>query len=394
MTIYSADASGTPGTELHVLSGTISGTGEMTFSAPANTILEASTSYFLHFEDTSTTPALHNYGVQTVDDGLTDSGLSGWTIGERYSKNGTAAWNQWTNVYLAIELTGSAVAGNTPPTASNNTVTTNEDTAYTFTAANFNFADTDGGTLALVEVVTPPTVGTLALNTTPVTPNQDVAASDIGNLVFTPAANANGTGYASFTFKVSDGTDKSDSAYTMTVNVTAVNDAATGVPTISGTARVGETLTAVTTDIADADGLPDSFTYQWVRVDGSDETDIASATSGTYTLVDDDLGKTVKVKVSFTDDDATDEGPLTSAETATIMAATANSPPAFSDATLTREVAENTAADVNVGAVIPEATDADNDTLEYSMEGDGRGLVQLQRIDAADLDQVGCDLQL
>ena len=48
----------------------------------------------------------------------------------------------------------------------------------------------------------------------------------------------------------------------------------------------------------------------------------------------------------------------------------ANSAPVFSDATLTRSVAENSAADVNVGAVIPEATDADvGATLEYSMEG-------------------------
>ena len=371
VTIYSADASGMPGTELHVLSGTISGTGEMTFSAPANTILEPSTSYFLYFEDTNETDPPHDYKIQTTIDEDTDSGLSGWTVGHRYSKNGIAAWNQRTSGYFGIELTGSAVAGNTPPTASNNTVTTNEDTAYTFAVANFNFADTDGDTLALVEVVTPPTVGTLALNTTPVTPNQDVAASDIGNLVFTPAANANGTGYASFTFKVSDGTAKSDSTYTMTVNVTAVNDPATGLPTISGTARVGETLTAATTDIADADGLPASFSYQWVRVDNGTDADISGATSSTYTLVDGDLGKTVKVEVSVTDDGGTDEGPLTSAETATIEAAPANSAPEFSDATLTREVAENTSPNVGIGEVIPEATDADvGATLEYSMEGD------------------------
>ena len=223
---------------------------------------------------------------------------------------------------LALLSFAAQAQTNTPPTASNNTVTTNEDTAYTFAAANFNFADTDGdtdgGTLALVEVVTLPTVGTLALNTTPVTPNQDVAASDIGNLVFTPAANANGTGYASFTFKVSDGTDKSASAYTMTVNVTAVNDAATGLPTISGTVRVGETLTAVTTDIADADGLPASFSHQWVRVDNGIDTDISGATISTYTLVDDDLGKTIKVAVSFTDDGGSSEE-RTSAETTSVL---------------------------------------------------------------------------
>ena len=47
-----------------------------------------------------------------------------------------------------------------------------------------------------------------------------------------------------------------------------------------------------------------------------------------------------------------------------------NTAPVFSSTTATREVAENSAAGTNVGAVIPEATDADSgDTLTYSMEG-------------------------
>ena len=46
-----------------------------------------------------------------------------------------------------------------------------------------------------------------------------------------------------------------------------------------------------------------------------------------------------------------------------------NNAPVFSPATATREVAENSAAGTNVGAVIPEATDANADTLTYSMGG-------------------------
>ena len=41
----------------------------------------------------------------------------------------------------------------------------------------------------------------------------------------------------------------------------------------------------------------------------------------------------------------------------------------FSDNTLTRSIAENTAANQNVGAAIPAATDADGDSLTYTMEG-------------------------
>ena len=114
------------------------------------------------------------------------------------------------------------------PTASNSSVMTNEDTAYTFAASDFNFSDPDvGDALASVTVVTLPAAGTLALDGAVVTAGQSVPAADIGKLAFTSAANANGTGYASFTFKVSDGTNESAS-YTMTVNVTAVNDPATG----------------------------------------------------------------------------------------------------------------------------------------------------------------------
>ena len=79
----------------------------------------------------------------------------------------------------------------------------------------------------------------------------------------------------------------------------AANSPATGVPTISGTAQVGETLTANTSGVADEDGLDEvSFTYQWL----ADDSGISGATNATYTLVDADEGKAIKVEVTFTDD--------------------------------------------------------------------------------------------
>ena len=103
------------------------------------------------------------------------------------------------------------------------------------------------------------------------------------------------------------------------------NSPATGAPTITGTARVGETLTADTSGIADADGLTNvTYGYQWIRNDGSSDTDIAGAADSTYTLEAADAGGTVKVRVSFTDD-ADNEESLTSAATATVDAAP-NSP--------------------------------------------------------------------
>ena len=119
-----------------------------------------------------------------------------------------------------------------------------------------------------------------------------------------------------------------------TVSVTdqgaTVNSPATGAPTISGTAQVGQTLTAATSGIMDSNGLATpGYTYQWIRVDGGTDANISGATSSTYTLVAADLGKTIKVKVSFTDDDSNAET-LTSAATAAVTAA-ATVPDAIAD---------------------------------------------------------------
>ena len=112
---------------------------------------------------------------------------------------------------------------NTLPTAANNTVTTAEQMPYTFEADDFGFVDTDtGDTLASVKIVTLPAVGTLALDGAAVTLNQVVTKAQIDDddLTFTPVTGASGTDYANFTFKVNDGTGDSDSAYTMTIDVT------------------------------------------------------------------------------------------------------------------------------------------------------------------------------
>ena len=97
------------------------------------------------------------------------------------------------------------------------------------------------------------------------------------------------------------------------LRVTA-NRAATGAPSITGTPRVGETLTADASSVADADGLTNvAFSYQWMRLDGAIGTNIGTGSSS-YTLVAEDSGKKIKVRVAFTDD-AGNEEDLTSAAT-------------------------------------------------------------------------------
>ena len=83
-----------------------------------------------------------------------------------------------------------------------------------------------------------------------------------------------------------------------------VNSPATGAPAITGTVQVGEELTVGTSGIADEDGLENAtFGYQWLAGD----SDIAGAAGPAYTLADTDEGKTVRVRVSFTDDSGNDE---------------------------------------------------------------------------------------
>ena len=56
-------------------------------------------------------------------------------------------------------------------------------------------------------------------------------------LTFTPARDAHGDAYTTFTFKVNDGTVDSASAYTMTIDVTDAPLPVCGVPDIAGAGR-------------------------------------------------------------------------------------------------------------------------------------------------------------
>ena len=111
-------------------------------------------------------------------------------------------------------------------------------------------------------------------------------------------------------------TDDADNEESLTSEPTAEvaakpNSPATGQPAITGTALVEETLTADTSGIADADGLDSvSYSYQWL----AEDVEISGATDSTYTLADADIGKTISLKVTFTDDRGHGEE-LTSAAT-------------------------------------------------------------------------------
>ena len=158
------------------------------------------------------------------------------------------------------------VAVNDAPTGGNRTVTTAEDTEFTFTTADFPFSDVDGDALARVRIDTLPADGTVLLSGVAVTAGQIITVANItaGNLTFRPDSNENGSPYTTFTFSVGDASSFVASASTMTVNVTPVNDAPTsGNRTVTTAEDTDFTFTTADFPFSDVDG--DSLTR--IRID-------------------------------------------------------------------------------------------------------------------------------
>ncbi|MBK7421190.1 MAG: cadherin domain-containing protein [Nitrospira sp.] len=233
---------------------------------------------------------------------------------------------------------------NEAPSGTNATVTITEDTAHILTAANFGFSDVDAGdALSAVRIDTLPTAGTLTLSGTAVTAGQVITPADLaaGQLVFTPAANANGTGYARVTFSVRDSTNLYDpTPNTLTVNVTAVNDRPTDLSlsanTVAEHAANGTVVGTVTGSDPDAG---DTKSYSLTNTAGGRFA--INRTTGALTVANSTLlnyeaatSHAVTVRV-------TDRGGLTYDETFTINLTNVNEAPSGTNATVT--ITEDTA---------------------------------------------------
>ena len=81
-----------------------------------------------------------------------------------------------------------------------------EDTDLTIGKDDFGFTDADSNQLLAVKINSLPVAGVLKLDGTDVSVGQSIAVTDIvaNKLVYSPVANANGAGYASFDFQVQD----------------------------------------------------------------------------------------------------------------------------------------------------------------------------------------------
>jgi T1SS-143 domain-containing protein len=159
-------------------------------------------------------------------------------------------------------LTVTVLDVNQAPSGSNATLSVLEDGSKAFTGADFGFSDSDGDSLMSVKITAFSGGGTLSYNGGAVP--AEIAVANLGLLVFTPAENANGNGYANITFQVRDnggvgggGTDLDPTSNQLTINVTPVNDApAATISNLSYSATEGSNLILSGTgmSVSDIDG--------------------------------------------------------------------------------------------------------------------------------------------
>ncbi|WP_395347358.1 Ig-like domain-containing protein [Variovorax sp. UC122_21] len=266
------------------------------------------------------------------------------------------------------------VGANTPPDSADATISGTEDTPVVLGTANFAFTDADAGqALANVRIDTLPANGTLLLDGVAVATGQVISAADIaaGRLSFVPAANGNGTGYASFSFSVQD----SGGAFDTTPNrisfdIAPVNDAPVGTPdTVNAVEDTPLTIpaSALLGNDSDADG--DTLTI----------TSVQGAVNGTVSLVGGNVVFTPNANyngpASFTYT-VSDGNGGSSTVTVTVNVAAANDAPMASPDTVA--ATEDTPLTIPSSVLLGNDTDVDGDALSIvSVQDATNGTVSL-----------------
>ena len=288
----------------------------------------------------------------------------------------------------AADVDGDTLTYSVSTAPANGTVTLGANGNFTYTpAANFNGTDSfvitvsdgNGGTATANVSVTvnavndAPVAGNSSLNTAEDTPgNGTVTATDVendpltysvvtgpinGTLVFnsdgtfTYTPNANFNGSDSFTYRANDGSDDSNAA-TVSITVTAVNDA----PTATGTTVSTDEDTAANGAITAADVDDDTLTYSVTTAPNNGTVTLGANGNFTYTpaanfnggdsfviTVNDGNGGTATAAVSVTIN-AVNDAPVAQASMLTTLEGSAGS-----------------------GTVT--ATDVENDPLTFSVVG-------------------------
>ena len=302
--IYESDGA-SPGDKVYDLSGNVSSTGYRVFLAPYGAVLDSNTTYFFVIHKGSGTGTFKPRETWSYD--ADSNPQAGWSIAQvsLYSRNSNDNWDVTGGGGLKIGVFGRDRAVNSAPSGKPSIIGTVQigqnliadvlqitDPNGLLSGATFNYQwiRVDGGRETEIS-------GATLRTYVPV-------SDDVGKRLKVRVTFTDSGGYdevlvsdASGVVRMSDG-----------------NAPAEGKPVVNGIVQLysfltGDysVLTADTSSIGDEDGLPGSFSYQWVHVDGSTETNILGAMGSNYILGYDDVGKQLKVRVTFTDNGGYDE---------------------------------------------------------------------------------------
>ncbi len=194
---------------------------------------------------------------------------------------------------------------NDAPAGTDDSITTSENTPKVLSLDDFGtYSDPENDPLAKIQITQLATNGTLqywnGATWAAVTTNQELTVTQIlqGQVRFAPDAGESGSNYATVQFKVSDGQAYSASAYTLTVNVMAGNQAPVANADTNAVAEEGCAVAAVnatgnvlTDGTDDSDPESQTLTVSAVTFDGYTKA-VAGATTikglyGTLTIYTD-----------------------------------------------------------------------------------------------------------
>jgi hypothetical protein len=266
----------------------------ITYTATANGTANTTSSTAIAFAFSAAVSDLSANDITIAGSSVTKGALTG--SGQTWSLGITAAAAG--NVTVSINKTGIESASKTvtvhkaaetpppPPPALTGTVsvTGTAQVGQTLTAATTSLGGS--GAISYVWQRSDSATGTFAVITGAVSSTYALAAADLGKYIRVTASRADNSGTVS-------------SSPTTAVVLPPL----TGTVSVTGTAQVGQTLTAATTSL----GGSGAISYGWQRSDSAAGTfaAITGAVSSTYTLAAADLGKYIRATASRADNSGT-----------------------------------------------------------------------------------------
>ena len=306
-----AVTSATPAAPTNTAVPAISGTAQQgqTLTASSGSWSGSPTSYGYQWQDCSSSTSCTNISGATSSSYTLQSSDVGKTVDVVVTATNAGGSKSATSAQTA------AVASATPAAPANTAVPAVSGTAQqgdTLTTSNGSWSGSPTGYAYAWEDCNSSGASCAKISNATAS-TYTLASSDVGGTIRSviTATNAGGSSSAS-------------SAQTATVtSATPAAPANTAVPTISGTAQQGNTLTASNGSWS---GSPTSYAYHWQDCTSSTScTNITGATSSTYTLQSSDVGDTIDIVVTASN--AGGSSSATSALTAAVTSSGSSDPP-------------------------------------------------------------------